>query len=101
MTRANRRLESMIRVVVVEDRRELRDGLSVLIDGTEGYRCVRSYGSMEEALAGIAPRAAACATDRGPRGPTALLDRVVRAGLASSGNQISGFSRFRAIRRSR
>jgi DNA-binding NarL/FixJ family response regulator len=44
----------MIRVVVVEDRRELRDGLSVLIDGTEGYRCVRSYGSMEEALAGIA-----------------------------------------------
>ena len=43
----------MIRVVVVEDRRELRDGLSVLIDGTEGYRCVRSYGSMEEALAGI------------------------------------------------
>jgi DNA-binding NarL/FixJ family response regulator len=44
----------MIRVVVVEDRRELREGLSALIDGTEGYRCVRSYGSMEEALAGIA-----------------------------------------------
>ena len=43
----------MIRVVVVEDRRELRDGLVLLIDGTEGYRCARSYGSMEDALAGI------------------------------------------------
>ena len=43
----------VIRVVAVEDRRELREGLTVLIDGTEGYRCIGSYGSMEEALAGI------------------------------------------------
>jgi DNA-binding NarL/FixJ family response regulator len=39
-----------IRVAVVEDRRDTRDGLALLIDGTEGYRCTGAYGSMEEAL---------------------------------------------------
>jgi DNA-binding NarL/FixJ family response regulator len=45
---------AVIRVVAVEDRRELREGLVALIDGTDGYRCVGSYGSMEDALAGLA-----------------------------------------------
>src|SRR5947209_1243046 len=41
---------SPLRVAVVEDRREIREGLKILIDGTEGYRCVGAFGSMEEVL---------------------------------------------------
>ena len=42
-----------IRVAIIEDRREIRDGLAMLIGGTEGYSCTGSYRSMEEALARI------------------------------------------------
>jgi DNA-binding NarL/FixJ family response regulator len=42
-----------IRVVIVEDMREVREGLAVLINGTSGFQCVASYRTMEEALAGI------------------------------------------------
>jgi DNA-binding NarL/FixJ family response regulator len=40
-----------VKVAIIEDRREIRDGLTMLIDGTEGFRCTGSYRSMEEALA--------------------------------------------------
>ncbi len=33
----------MIKVVVVEDDNEIREGLRILIDGTEGYSCVDTY----------------------------------------------------------
>ncbi|HEY9437007.1 MAG TPA: response regulator transcription factor [Blastocatellia bacterium] len=39
-----------IRVAIVEDRREIREGLAMLINGTEGFRCTGVYRSMEEAL---------------------------------------------------
>ena len=42
-----------IKVGIVEDQPKIREGLRYLIDGTEGYRCVGCYGSMEEALAGL------------------------------------------------
>lgn len=42
-----------IRVAIVEDRREIREGLAMLINGTEGYNCVGAYRSMEEALGRI------------------------------------------------
>ena len=42
-----------IRVVVIEDLREVRAGLVALINGTNGFRCVGSYASMETALARI------------------------------------------------
>ncbi len=42
-----------IRIVIVEDMREVREGLAVLINGTAGFRCMASYRTMEEALAGI------------------------------------------------
>ncbi len=42
-----------IRVIVIEDQRELRDGLRVLLDYTPDFRCVKSFGSMEPALAEI------------------------------------------------
>jgi DNA-binding NarL/FixJ family response regulator len=37
----------MINVVVVEDNDTIRDGLKILIDGTEGYRCLASYNTCE------------------------------------------------------
>jgi len=43
----------ILRVVLIEDLREVREGLSALISGTAGYRCVASYGMMETALARI------------------------------------------------
>ena len=39
-----------VRVIVIEDQRELRDGLRVLLDFTPDFRCVDSFGSMENAL---------------------------------------------------
>jgi DNA-binding NarL/FixJ family response regulator len=44
-----------IRVAIIEDRREIRDGLSLLIGGTEGFECVGGWGSMEAALADLRP----------------------------------------------
>lgn len=41
---------SVIKVAVIEDRREIREGLQMLIDGTESYRCTGTFRSMEEAL---------------------------------------------------
>ena len=43
----------MIRVAIVEDQREIREGLKALISGTPGYGCAGAWGSMEEALAQI------------------------------------------------
>jgi len=43
----------IITVVNIDDQREIRDGLAVLIDATEGYKCIGRYRSMEDALAGI------------------------------------------------
>lgn len=39
-----------VRVVIVEDDRELRDGLEVLLNMTESFTCVHAFRSMEEAL---------------------------------------------------
>ena len=39
-----------IKVALIEDRREIREGLAMLIGGTPGYSCTGSYRSMEEAL---------------------------------------------------
>jgi len=40
----------VIRVAIVEDRREIREALSMLVSGTEGFRCTGVYRAMEEAL---------------------------------------------------
>ena len=39
-----------IRVAIVEDERDIRECLTFLIDGTDGYACTGSYRTMEEAL---------------------------------------------------
>ena len=42
-----------IRVALIEDIREVREGLAALINGTRGFCCVGSYYSMEAALSEI------------------------------------------------
>jgi DNA-binding NarL/FixJ family response regulator len=45
--------EATIRVAIVEDRREIRDGLATIVNGTPGFRCTGAYRSMEDAIEGI------------------------------------------------
>jgi len=39
-----------IKVAIVEDQKQIREGLATLISGTPGYRTVGSFNSMEQAL---------------------------------------------------
>ena len=39
-----------VRVVIIEDLREVREGLMMLINGTRGFQCVSSHRTMEDAL---------------------------------------------------
>jgi DNA-binding NarL/FixJ family response regulator len=40
----------MIKVAIVEDLRDVREGLAVLINGSPGFRCVATFRTMEDAL---------------------------------------------------
>ena len=60
-----------IRVVIIEDLREVREGLAALINGTRGFRCVGSYYSMEAALSGI-----------GNEGPNVILTDIGLPGMS-------------------
>jgi len=42
--------ENVIKTAVVEDMRDIREGLITLIDFTEGFKCTGGYRSMEEAI---------------------------------------------------
>lgn len=42
--------EAQVRVAIIEDQREVREGLSILINGTPGFRCTGSFRTMEDAL---------------------------------------------------
>jgi len=45
--------EAVIGVAVIEDQLETREGISLLINRTDGFECRHAYGSMEAALEGI------------------------------------------------
>jgi DNA-binding NarL/FixJ family response regulator len=45
--------DQVIKTAVVEDMRDIRDGLTTLINFTEGFECTGSYRSMEETIAKI------------------------------------------------
>jgi len=45
--------DDLLRVAIIEDLREVRESLTILINGTGGFRCVGSFRTMEEALAEI------------------------------------------------
>jgi DNA-binding NarL/FixJ family response regulator len=42
--------EQVIRTAIVEDMRDIREGLSTLVNFTAGFTCTGSYRSMEEAI---------------------------------------------------
>jgi DNA-binding NarL/FixJ family response regulator len=42
-----------VRVVIIEDLREVREGLAMLVHGTNGFQCASSYRTMEDALKGM------------------------------------------------
>ena len=58
--------EVPVRVVIIEDLLEVREGLAVLINGTSGFACTGQFRTMEDALAGMeASRPAVILTDIG------------------------------------
>lgn len=42
--------DGVIKVAIIEDRREIRESLAMLISGTAGFDCIAAYRSMEDAL---------------------------------------------------
>jgi DNA-binding NarL/FixJ family response regulator len=46
--------EVQVSVAIIEDQREVREGLSILINGTSGFRCTGSFRTMEDALRTLA-----------------------------------------------
>jgi DNA-binding NarL/FixJ family response regulator len=40
----------VVKVGIIEDQRDIREGLAWIIKSTEGYRCTGTYRSMEEAI---------------------------------------------------
>lgn len=53
-----------IRVIIVEDQTEMRDGLAALIQASEGFTCPHRFSSMEAVLEGL----------QGDAGDVALVD---------------------------
>jgi DNA-binding NarL/FixJ family response regulator len=47
---STRLLTSPIKVAIIEDQRDIREGLATMLRFTEGYDCTGHYRSMEEAL---------------------------------------------------
>ena len=51
------RVPDPVRVAIVEDQRDIREGLRFLIDSTPGYCCAGCFPSVEEALPAISAQA--------------------------------------------
>ena len=45
--------KNIVAVALIEDQRDVREGLAILINGSPGFRCVASFRTMEEALRSI------------------------------------------------
>ncbi|HZS47066.1 MAG TPA: response regulator transcription factor [Blastocatellia bacterium] len=39
-----------ISVAIIEDKRDIRESLAIIVNGTEGFKCTSSFRSMEEAI---------------------------------------------------
>ena len=72
----------MIRVVVVEDNDTIREGLKILIDGTEGYSCIAAFSECRTMLKSISEL-----------NPDVLLMDLVLPGM----NGIEGIKKAKAI----
>jgi len=44
---------SLVKVALIEDQRDLREGLAILVNGSPGFRCTAAFGTMEQALRSI------------------------------------------------
>ena len=53
METTNSRKPETIRIALVEDDKTVREGLMMLLQGSQGFSCVAAYASGEEALAGL------------------------------------------------
>ena len=71
-----------LRVVLIEDLRDIREGLAALINGTAGFRCVAAFGSVESALARVERER-----------PDVILTDLGLPGMSG----IEGIERFRRI----
>ena len=45
--------QNVVKVVLIEDLRDVREGLAMLINGSPGFRCIGSFRMMEDALRAI------------------------------------------------
>ncbi len=70
----NPNASSTIRVAIVEDRPDIRDGLGQIINGAEGCECVGAYGTMESALVEIGKLVAASASSKVVQPDVILID---------------------------
>ncbi|MCB0644613.1 MAG: response regulator transcription factor, partial [Phaeodactylibacter sp.] len=43
----------MITVAVVDDKRDIREGLRIILDTTEGFKCASVFGTAKKAIEGI------------------------------------------------
>ncbi len=43
----------MIKVTIIEDHKEFREGLAYLLNATEGFKCINVFGTTEEAIKNI------------------------------------------------
>ncbi len=41
----------MIQYVIIEDIKEIREGLQILIDGSDGFTCLKTFSTAEQAIA--------------------------------------------------
>ena len=63
-----------LNVMIIEDQRDVREGLAVLIQGTPGFQCTHSYRTMEEALRALG--------DASHRPPDVILTDIGLAGMS-------------------
>ncbi|MGH8524840.1 MAG: response regulator, partial [Gammaproteobacteria bacterium] len=49
-SKSSQQPQSVIKVAIIEDERDIRECLTFLVCGTDGYSCTGSYRTMEEAL---------------------------------------------------
>jgi DNA-binding NarL/FixJ family response regulator len=49
-------MPNAVKVVIIEDKEQIRNGLAALISGTEGFQCTGTFESMESALTQINAR---------------------------------------------
>jgi DNA-binding NarL/FixJ family response regulator len=53
MNRMSEKENKIIRTIIVEDQRDLREGLQTLINFTPGFKCLGAFRTMEEALSRV------------------------------------------------